>query len=183
MPMDSACGNAALPALGFPIRESADHRLFSAYPRLIAAVHALHRLLVPRHPPCALDILTVISIGVFRRPRKAGRATPQIPVVAQGDDGCPVIPVVVGNCAVFKVRGERPPAHAPRLTAAGRRPAAGLSKLNSMRPASRARGPPGPVDVTRSWPPSDIRHPAHAGEDGRLRAGTARLRRWVVQPL
>ena len=25
MPMYSACGNAALPALGFPIRESADH--------------------------------------------------------------------------------------------------------------------------------------------------------------
>ena len=60
MPMYSACGNAALPALGFPIRASADHRLFSAYPRLIAAVHALLRLLVPRHPPCALLILTVI---------------------------------------------------------------------------------------------------------------------------
>jgi hypothetical protein len=60
MPMYSAWGNAVLPALGFPIRESADHRLFSAYPRLIAAVHALHRLLVPRHPPCALLILTVI---------------------------------------------------------------------------------------------------------------------------
>src|SRR5215204_2701940 len=61
MPMYSACGNAALPALGFPIRESTDHRLFSAYPWLIAAVHALHRLLVPRHPPCALHILTVIT--------------------------------------------------------------------------------------------------------------------------
>ena len=59
--MYSACGNAALPALGFPIRASADHRLFSASPRLIAAVHALHRLLVPRHPPCALLILTVIT--------------------------------------------------------------------------------------------------------------------------
>src|SRR4051794_18728457 len=60
MPMDSAGGNAVLTALGFPIRESADHWLFSASPRLIAAVHALHRLLVPRHPPCALPILTVI---------------------------------------------------------------------------------------------------------------------------
>src|SRR5919106_4842047 len=61
MPMYSACGSAALPALGFPIRESTDHRLFSAYPWLIAAVHALLRLLVPRHPPCALHILTVIT--------------------------------------------------------------------------------------------------------------------------
>src|SRR4029079_3274716 len=52
---------AVLTALGFPIRESAGHWLFSASPRLIAAVHALLRLLVPRHPPCALLILTVID--------------------------------------------------------------------------------------------------------------------------
>src|SRR5205814_8891429 len=58
--MYSGRGNAALPALGFPIRESADQWMFSSSPRLIAAVHALHRLLVPRHPPCALNILTVI---------------------------------------------------------------------------------------------------------------------------
>src|SRR5579859_5293663 len=56
--MCSARDNAALPTLGFPIRASAGHWLFSASPRLIAAVHALHRLLVPRHPPCALTILT-----------------------------------------------------------------------------------------------------------------------------
>src|SRR3954464_3529198 len=65
MPMYSACGNAALPALGFPIRASADRRLFSASPRLIAAVHALLRLLVPRHPPCALLILTVINSNAY----------------------------------------------------------------------------------------------------------------------
>src|SRR5436853_5230903 len=61
--MCSARDNAALPTLGFPIRASAGQRLFSASPRLIAAVHALHRLLVPRHPPCALNILTVIRSG------------------------------------------------------------------------------------------------------------------------
>src|SRR5947209_14717145 len=59
--MCSARDNAALPTLGFPIRASACHWLFSASPRLIAAVHALHRLLVPRHPPHALTILTVIG--------------------------------------------------------------------------------------------------------------------------
>src|SRR4029077_1220877 len=62
--MCSAGDDAALPAPGFPIRESAGHRLFSASPRLIAAVHALHRLLVPRHPPRALTILTVIKTKV-----------------------------------------------------------------------------------------------------------------------
>src|SRR3954449_3683641 len=67
-PMYSGRGNAALPALGFPIRESADQWMFSSSPRLIAAVHALHRLLVPRHPPCALTILTVIRPDARRRP-------------------------------------------------------------------------------------------------------------------
>src|ERR1700753_4062416 len=61
--MCSTRDNAALPALGLPIRKSAGQWLFSAYPRLIAAVHVLHRLLVPRHPPCALTILTVILLG------------------------------------------------------------------------------------------------------------------------
>src|SRR2546428_13244732 len=69
--MCSAGDNAALPALGFPIRESTGQRLFSASPWLIAAVHALHRLLVPRHPPCALTILTVIRPGA--RPYPDGR--------------------------------------------------------------------------------------------------------------
>jgi hypothetical protein len=48
----------ALPQPSSLIRRSAGQRLFSASPRLIAAVHVLHRLLVPRHPPSALSILT-----------------------------------------------------------------------------------------------------------------------------
>ncbi len=60
-PMCSARDNAALPALGLPIRESTGQRPFNTSPWLIAVVHALHRLLVPRHPPCALTILTVIN--------------------------------------------------------------------------------------------------------------------------
>src|SRR6202008_4827081 len=50
--------SAALRAPGFPVGPSAGPWPFSASPRLIAAVHVLHRLLVPRHPPCALTILT-----------------------------------------------------------------------------------------------------------------------------
>jgi hypothetical protein len=59
-PMYSARDDTALPVPGFPIRVSAGQSLFSSSPRLIAAVHALPRLLMPRHPPCALTILTVI---------------------------------------------------------------------------------------------------------------------------
>jgi hypothetical protein len=82
--MCSAGDNAALPALGFPIRASTGQRLFSASPWLIAAVHALHRLLVPRHPPCALTILTVIRPIAIPVPHKEVRrisSGPVIPVI------------------------------------------------------------------------------------------------------
>src|SRR5438105_12817784 len=97
--MCSARDNVALPTLGFPIRASAGHRPFSASPRLIAAVHALHRLLVPRHPPCALTILTVILRDGRRyaTKRDSGRSLRQ----SLGDTR------YIGYCAVFKVRGER----------------------------------------------------------------------------
>ena len=39
---------------GFPIRTSSDHGSFANSPRLIAGYNVLLRLLVPRHPPCAL---------------------------------------------------------------------------------------------------------------------------------
>ena len=42
---------------GFPIRKSSGQSLFGGSPRHIAAYHVLHRLLAPRHPPVALDIL------------------------------------------------------------------------------------------------------------------------------
>src|SRR5438445_13750045 len=112
--MCSARDNAALPALGCPIRESAGHWPFSASPRLIAAVHALRRLLVPRHPPCALNILTVIWERALR--------------LLPGDTR------VIGYCAVFKVREEAKPACGSQGTmSSSRRQRAGLSKLNSMR--------------------------------------------------
>src|SRR6187549_1814084 len=55
--MYSARSTRALPRVGFPIRRSRDQRLVSTSPGLIAAAHVLHRLLAPRHPPCALILL------------------------------------------------------------------------------------------------------------------------------
>ena len=46
---------------GFPIRKSADIMLICSSPRLIAACHVLHRLLMPRHSPCALISLNFFS--------------------------------------------------------------------------------------------------------------------------
>ena len=45
---------------GFPIRKSPDRSLVADSPGLIAGSYVLHRLLVPRHPPCALNNLALL---------------------------------------------------------------------------------------------------------------------------
>src|SRR4029453_9322485 len=114
--MYSAQGDTALPVPGFPIRVSAGQSLFSGSPRLIAAVHALHRLLVPRHPPCALTILTVIVDNNGRRSDR-GHSTVIFPLFGHAN-------------AVFKVRRG-----CHRGDSAG-----GLSKLSSTRRLAPSRG-------------------------------------------
>src|SRR5918998_1204622 len=47
---------------GSPIRTSSDQRSVGSSPRLIAASYVLHRLLVPRHPPCALNNLATQNL-------------------------------------------------------------------------------------------------------------------------
>ena len=69
--MYSGRSTRALPRVGFPIRKSSDQRMVSSFPRLIAAAHVLLRLLAPRHPPCALRLLTrkntfYCRYGVFK---------------------------------------------------------------------------------------------------------------------
>ena len=48
---------------GFPIRASPDYRFLVNYPKLIADLHALHRLLLPRHSPYALSFLSYSPKG------------------------------------------------------------------------------------------------------------------------
>ena len=55
--MYSDTGDTTSLAPGFPIRTSSDPRSVGSSPRHIAASHVLHRLSVPRHPPCALKHL------------------------------------------------------------------------------------------------------------------------------
>ena len=72
--MDSAWDDCALPQPGCPIGRSSDQRPLSGSPKLIAACHVLHRLLAPRHSPCALSSLTMVaSIHALR-----GKAQPQV---------------------------------------------------------------------------------------------------------
>ena len=44
---------------GFPHSDISGSMDICSSPKLIAAYHVFHRLLVPRHPPCALTTLTV----------------------------------------------------------------------------------------------------------------------------
>src|SRR5436309_12794902 len=46
---------------GFPHSDIPGSKPACGSPRLIAAYHVLRRLLVPRHPPCALSSLTGLS--------------------------------------------------------------------------------------------------------------------------
>src|SRR6267143_5505933 len=46
---------------GFPHSDIPGSKTVCVSPRLIAAYHVLHRLLVPRHPPCTLSSLTGFS--------------------------------------------------------------------------------------------------------------------------
>src|SRR5215204_5654238 len=120
--MYSAQGDTALPVPGFPIRVSAGQSLFSSSPRLIAAVHALHRLLVPRHPPCALTILTVI-VDAPRCRSIAGISTVIFPLFGHAN-------------AVFKVRrgchrGDSP-GGLSKLSSTGRRRSAGLQAWSTF---------------------------------------------------
>ncbi len=53
----SGAGNRTQLRLGSPIRTPPDHSSVANSPGLIAGSNVLHRLLMPRHPPCALHSL------------------------------------------------------------------------------------------------------------------------------
>src|SRR5882757_9088139 len=81
--MCSGRDDGQLRPTGFPIRKSSDHSLVADSPRLIAGSNVLHRLLVPRHPPCALiNLATTIDARVHYavlKIRAAPRQTPPHP--------------------------------------------------------------------------------------------------------
>src|SRR5438876_6087964 len=93
--MNSARSTRALPRIGFPIRRSRDQRLVSTSPALIAAAHVLHRLLAPRHPPCALVLLiekntlcVAMEFSRCTRTRVRRRENRPIRTVSQNSAAC-----------------------------------------------------------------------------------------------
>ena len=75
--MCSGRGDGQLHPPGFPIRKPPDRRLVADSPGLIAGSCVLHRLLVPRHPPCALNNLANyrLMLASTMQFSKYGRAT------------------------------------------------------------------------------------------------------------
>jgi len=102
-PMYSGASTTALPVVGFPIRRSRGQRLVSTSPELIAAAHVLHRLLAPRHSPCALILLieknSLVTAMEFSRcarscpPCKSDRQRP----VSQNSTAFVEVDVVLGE--------------------------------------------------------------------------------------
>ena len=50
---------------GFPHSDISGLAVVCTYPELFAACHVLHRLPVPRHPPCALSILIYVLFAIL----------------------------------------------------------------------------------------------------------------------
>lgn len=75
--MYSVTGDTTSLVPGFPIRTSSDQRSVDSSPRHNAASHVLHRLPVPRHPPCALKHLQHKTVKNSRKNQKLHYQTQQ----------------------------------------------------------------------------------------------------------
>src|ERR687895_2366566 len=138
--MYSARDDTALPVPGFPIRVSAGQSLFSSSPRLIAAVHALLRLLMPRHPPCALTILTVI---VDNSDAEASRYTTVIFKTPPHKQSLRCGDSVVWPTVQFSRSGEGATGGIPRLVSQNSAVQAGRRSTRTARPGRRFGTPAG----------------------------------------
>jgi hypothetical protein len=87
--MYSGVGDTTSLVPGFPIRTSSDQRSVDSSPRHNAASHVLHRLPVPRHPPCALKHLQHKTVKNSRKNQKLHYLhTQQHPPPKEGEHSC-----------------------------------------------------------------------------------------------
>jgi hypothetical protein len=87
--MYSDTGDTTSLVPGFPIRTSSDQRSVDSSPRHNAASHVLHRLPVPRHPPCALKHLQHKTVKNSRKNQKLHYLhTQQHPPPKEGEHSC-----------------------------------------------------------------------------------------------
>jgi hypothetical protein len=166
---------------GFPIRKSSDHSSVDSSPRHIAASHVLHRLLVPRHPPCALNNLatkmlaSTVQFSTYRRPRPT---TPR-PDPAQS----PVLAVPRAETARRRPTPRtRPPPEGDRTGPGGPSHQESNCSLRTQQRATR----PGHHQPPRSTPPAPLERETgqtpQAGPSGSTRRKPAAPDRIVSVP-
>ena len=83
--LNSAESEWELPHTSFLIRKSPDQRSFASFPELIAGYNVLHRLLMPRHPPCTLSSLTTFIDHRHDQPQE--ELTPEPVSTGRGGNG------------------------------------------------------------------------------------------------
>src|SRR3954469_19180357 len=163
--MCSSVGDRTCLLPGFPIRKSSDQRSVDSSPRLIAASYVLHRLLVPRHPPCALKNLATQKPHTHPRKEAAVR-TYTNPELTESEDARV-------HCAVLNVRPDTPhtsppdprpptgdtavreqesPARDQRPRFPGLPALSGPNSVPTTTAPRRLRSPPPEVSSTGSWP-------------------------------
>src|SRR4029434_3349583 len=85
---------------------SSDQRSVDSSPRLIAASYVLHRLLVPRHPPCALNNLATQKSHASDALTDIDERAYTNPQITESEDARV-------HCAVLNVRPDTDPAPPP----------------------------------------------------------------------
>ena len=63
VPLIHLCIQCMIPCGGFPHSDISGSKFICNSPKLFAAYHVLHRLLMPRHSPCALISLIFVEIN------------------------------------------------------------------------------------------------------------------------
>ena len=152
--------------LGFPIRTPPDHSLVANSPGLIAGSNDLHRLLMPRHPPCALHSLS-------QQRQNNTRCTHQI-----------------NRCAKQNHKNTRPtpqsrnePDSVHRHHPQGKQaaPTTQLHTRNTPTPPRPQQGPAGghitkmlasTMQISNNNPTNTLNHPTAASSKGRNRSPT-----------
>ena len=149
---------------GSPIRKSSDQRSVDSSPRLIAASYVLHRLLVPRHPPCALNNLATQKTP-HNHPRKETTVRAYKNSANQSQKDARVHCAVLNHQPVTRPPDPTQPRRSHRNPSGMRdRPAPEQESFRSLRTQQRAYAPTSPVHhVPRS------RHASRTSDDQRGR--------------
>jgi hypothetical protein len=134
---------------GSPIRKSSDQRSVDSSPRLIAASYVLHRLLVPRHPPCALNNLATQKTPPCAPGRKLRAGLHKLLLQSQK---------MLASTVQFSTSNQ-PPATRPHQTRTPHGEHDGMRCRPALTEATTTRGqPPGPVPSGPNSVPTTPHH-------------------------